>query len=82
MSRKESRMQQVKGVVARSNGAPVEVVTINAVDIDAKKLETAKRMGATHTVDSSALDPVAAIEAICAQTHEGAEGAYVAEAGR
>src|SRR5258705_4488355 len=30
---KESRMQQVKGVVARSKGAPVEVVTINVPDL-------------------------------------------------
>src|SRR6187551_1527886 len=35
---------------------------IIAVDIDAKKLEKAKRLGATHTVDSSAGDPVAAIQ--------------------
>ena len=50
---------------------------IIAVDIDAKKLEPAKRMGATHTVDSSAIDPVAAIKEICAQTYEGADGADV-----
>ena len=36
--------------------------TIIAVDIDAKKLEKAKAMGATHTVDSSLGDPVAAIQ--------------------
>jgi hypothetical protein len=29
---KGSRMQQVKGVVARSKGAPVEIVTINVPD--------------------------------------------------
>jgi S-(hydroxymethyl)mycothiol dehydrogenase len=32
--------------------------TIIAVDIDAKKLERAAEFGATHTVDSSAVDPV------------------------
>src|SRR3954468_2911378 len=35
---------------------------IIAVDIDANKLEAAKALGATHTVDSSAGDPVAAIQ--------------------
>ncbi|WP_329140068.1 S-(hydroxymethyl)mycothiol dehydrogenase [Streptomyces sp. NBC_01476] len=34
---------------------------IIAVDIDARKLEVARRMGATHTVDSSGTDPVEAI---------------------
>jgi S-(hydroxymethyl)mycothiol dehydrogenase len=34
---------------------------IIAVDIDARKLETARRMGATHTVDSRENDPVEAI---------------------
>ncbi|KNB53122.1 S-(hydroxymethyl)mycothiol dehydrogenase [Streptomyces caatingaensis] len=34
---------------------------IIAVDIDGRKLETALRMGATHTVDSRATDPVEAI---------------------
>ncbi len=33
-----------------------------AVDIDPKKLEVARKLGATHTVDSSAGDPVAAIQ--------------------
>ena len=36
---------------------------IIAVDVDARKLETARSMGATHTVDSAATDPVAAIRA-------------------
>ncbi len=35
--------------------------TVVAVDTDARKLETARRFGATHTVDASAADPVAAI---------------------
>ncbi|MCT2590822.1 S-(hydroxymethyl)mycothiol dehydrogenase [Streptomyces sp. N2-109] len=34
---------------------------IIAVDIDPRKLTTARAMGATHTVDSSAQDPVAAV---------------------
>jgi len=65
------------GVAAIAGSALAGASPIIAVDIDAKKLETAKRMGATHTVDSSALDPVAAIKEICAQNHQGAEGADV-----
>ena len=34
---------------------------IIAVDVDDRKLETARRLGATHTVNSSATDPVAVI---------------------
>ncbi|HEX4868424.1 MAG TPA: S-(hydroxymethyl)mycothiol dehydrogenase [Acidimicrobiales bacterium] len=37
---------------------------IIAVDLDARKLELAKAFGATHTVDASATDPVAAIQAL------------------
>jgi len=36
--------------------------TIIAVDINANKLEAATKMGATHTVNSSETDPVAAIQ--------------------
>ena len=36
--------------------------TIVAVDIDARKLEWARRFGATHTVDAGAGDPVEAIK--------------------
>jgi len=35
-----------------------------AVDIDPRKLETAKRFGATHVVDASGADPVEAIRAL------------------
>jgi S-(hydroxymethyl)mycothiol dehydrogenase len=35
-----------------------------AVDVDARKLEWARQFGATHTVDSSAVDPVEAIREI------------------
>jgi S-(hydroxymethyl)mycothiol dehydrogenase len=38
--------------------------TIIAVDLDARKLELAKGFGATHTVDASKEDPVAAIQAL------------------
>jgi S-(hydroxymethyl)mycothiol dehydrogenase len=38
--------------------------TIIAVDLDARKLELAKEFGATHTVDASATDPVAAIQGL------------------
>ncbi len=38
--------------------------TIIAVDIDDRKLEWAKNFGATHTVNSSNTDPVAAIRAL------------------
>ncbi len=38
--------------------------TIIAVDLDARKLELAKQFGATHTVDASTGDPVAAIQAL------------------
>ena len=65
------------GVAAIAGSALAGASPIIAVDIDAKKLEAAKRMGATHTVDSSALDPVAAIKEICAQANQGAEGADV-----
>ncbi|WP_243056729.1 S-(hydroxymethyl)mycothiol dehydrogenase [Nocardioides sp. SR21] len=50
------------GVAAITGSALAGASTIIAVDIDAKKLEQAKKMGATHTVDSSKVDPVAAIQ--------------------
>ncbi|HEX5090687.1 MAG TPA: S-(hydroxymethyl)mycothiol dehydrogenase [Nocardioides sp.] len=65
------------GVAAIAGSALVGASPIIAVDIDAKKLETAKRMGATHTVDSSASDPVEEIKKICAQYFDGADGADV-----
>ncbi|MFI6358602.1 S-(hydroxymethyl)mycothiol dehydrogenase [Streptomyces sp. NPDC050743] len=63
------------GVAAIAGAVLAGASPVIAVDIDAKKLQTAKAMGATHTVDSSTTDPVAAIKEICAQTYEGAEGA-------
>jgi S-(hydroxymethyl)mycothiol dehydrogenase len=50
------------GVAAIAGSALAGASPIIAVDIDAKKLEAAVRMGATHTVDSSTTDPVAAIQ--------------------
>src|SRR4051794_39803668 len=50
------------GVAAIAGSALAGASPIIAVDIDAKKLEAAKRMGATHTVDSGSSDPVAAIQ--------------------
>ena len=50
------------GVAAIAGSALAGASTIIAVDIDAKKLEKARTMGATHTVDSSATDPVTAIQ--------------------
>lgn len=50
------------GVAAVAGAQLAGASPIIAVDIDAKKLEAATRMGATHTVDSSTTDPVAAIQ--------------------
>ena len=50
------------GVAAVAGAKLAGASPIIAVDIDAKKLDAATRMGATHTVDSSAGDPVAAIQ--------------------
>jgi S-(hydroxymethyl)mycothiol dehydrogenase len=50
------------GVAAIAGSALAGASPIIAVDIDAKKLDAAKKMGATDTVDSSTTDPVAAIQ--------------------
>ncbi len=65
------------GVAAIAGAALAGAHPIVAVDIDAKKLEKATALGATHTVDSSTTDPVAEIKRICAETYDGAEGADV-----
>ena len=52
------------GVAAIAGAALAGATTIIAVDIDAKKLERAKDLGATHTVDSSASDPIEEIRAL------------------
>ena len=65
------------GVAAIAGSALAGASPIIAVDIDPKKLEQATAMGATHTVDSSQVDPVEEIKRICAATYAGAEGADV-----
>ncbi|GAB2886519.1 S-(hydroxymethyl)mycothiol dehydrogenase [Nocardioides pacificus] len=65
------------GVAAIAGSALAGASPIIAVDIDAKKLEKAKAMGATHTVDSSKVDPVEEIKRIAAETYDGADGADV-----
>ncbi|MEV4999542.1 S-(hydroxymethyl)mycothiol dehydrogenase [Nocardioides sp. LML1-1-1.1] len=65
------------GVAAIAGAALAGAHPIIAVDIDAKKLAKAEALGATHTVDSSATDPVEEIKRICAETYDGAEGADV-----
>jgi S-(hydroxymethyl)mycothiol dehydrogenase len=65
------------GVAAVAGSALVGASPIIAVDIDAKKLQTAKKMGATHTVDSSLVDPVEEIKRICGDHYSGADGADV-----
>ncbi|WP_232680755.1 S-(hydroxymethyl)mycothiol dehydrogenase [Nocardioides sp. R-C-SC26] len=65
------------GVAAIAGAALAGSSPIIAVDIDAQKLEAARGMGATHTVDSSQLDPVEEIKRICAETYDGADGADI-----
>jgi len=65
------------GVAAIAGSALAGANPIIAVDIDAKKLEQATKLGATHTVDSSKVDPVEEIKRISAEFYEGAEGADV-----
>src|SRR6476660_9442774 len=52
------------GAAAVAGSVLAGASTIIAVDIDDRKLEGARRMGATHTVNSSNDDPVAAIQAL------------------
>jgi S-(hydroxymethyl)mycothiol dehydrogenase len=49
------------GSAAVAGAALAGAGTVIAVDIDARKLEFARRVGATHTVDAAATDPVEAI---------------------
>ena len=65
------------GVAAVAGAALAGASPIIAVDIDPKKLAKASELGATHTVDSTQVDPVEEIKRICAETYEGAEGADV-----
>lgn len=50
------------GVAAIAGSALAGAAKIIAVDIDDKKLEGARRMGATHVINSSGTDPVGAIQ--------------------
>jgi S-(hydroxymethyl)mycothiol dehydrogenase len=52
------------GVAAIAGSALAGADTIIAVDIDDRKLAGARTMGATHTVNSTEGDPVAAIQAL------------------
>ncbi len=52
------------GAAAVVGSAVAGASKIIAVDIDDKKLENAKRLGATHTVNSKAADPVEAIQGL------------------
>ncbi len=63
------------GVAAIAGAALSGASPVIAVDIDPKKLEAATNLGATHTVDSSQVDPVERIKEICGGYYEGAEGA-------
>jgi S-(hydroxymethyl)mycothiol dehydrogenase len=65
------------GVAAVAGSALAGASPIIAVDIDPKKLAAAERLGVTHTVDSSQVDPVEEIRRICAETYDGADGADV-----
>jgi S-(hydroxymethyl)mycothiol dehydrogenase len=65
------------GVAAVAGSALAGASPIIAVDIDAEKLAAAQRLGATHTIDSSKVDPVEEIKRICAETYDGADGADV-----
>ncbi|WP_121257324.1 S-(hydroxymethyl)mycothiol dehydrogenase [Nocardioides ferulae] len=65
------------GVAAIAGSALAGASPVIAVDIDPKKLARATEMGATHTVDSSQVDPVEEIKRICAETYDGADGADV-----
>ncbi len=50
------------GAAAIAGSALAGASTIIAVDLDDRKLAQAKRLGATHTVNSTGTDPVAAIQ--------------------
>src|SRR5689334_10309852 len=52
------------GAAAIAGSALAGASTIIAVDLDDRKLEGARKLGATHTVNSTDDDPVAAIQAL------------------
>jgi len=57
------------GLCAIKGASIAGCVPIIAVDINESKLETAKKMGATHCIDASKQDPVEAIQKICLLDH-------------
>jgi Zn-dependent alcohol dehydrogenase len=63
------------GLSCVQGGVLAGAATIVAVDVLPAKLELARRLGATHTVDASREDPVAAIREL---THGGADYAFEA----
>jgi Zn-dependent alcohol dehydrogenase len=63
------------GLNAVQGGAMVAAQPIIAVDVVAGKLESARQLGATHTIDASKEDPVAEIRRI---TRRGADFTFVA----
>ena len=52
------------GNAAIAGAVVAGATTVIGVDVDPRKLEMAKRFGATHVVDASTEDPVAAIKAL------------------
>ncbi|WP_299050704.1 S-(hydroxymethyl)mycothiol dehydrogenase [uncultured Nocardioides sp.] len=65
------------GVAAVAGAALAGSSPVIAIDIDAKKLEAATKLGATHTIDSSTEDVAARVKEICGALYPGAEGADV-----
>ena len=52
------------GCAAIAGAKLAGATTIIAIDLDARKLEQAKRFGATDVVDASSVDPVAAVQGL------------------
>lgn len=65
------------GVAAIAGAALAGASPIIAVDIDAKKLDAAAKLGATHTIDSRLEDALERIKEITTGHKAGAEGADV-----
>ncbi len=74
------------GAAAIAGAALAGASTIIAVDIDDRKLEMARGMGATHTINSSQTDPVAAIRELTPPQdgtgHEGGADVVIDAVGR
>ncbi|MEI2820502.1 MAG: S-(hydroxymethyl)mycothiol dehydrogenase [Marmoricola sp.] len=74
------------GSAAIAGAALAGASKIVAVDIDDRKLEWARNMGATHTVNSKKLDPVAEIQRICSADdgtgHDGGADVVIDAVGR